>query len=85
MPSRIAARSTTAGTPVKSCIRMRAGRNGTSLVEVAAASQPAIASASAARKVRPSSKRSTFSSSTFRLTGRRAMSPSFSAAAAREK
>ena len=30
MPSRMAARSTTAGTPVKSCIRMRAGRNGTS-------------------------------------------------------
>ncbi len=35
MPSRIAARSTTAGTPVKSCIRMRAGLNGTSFVELA--------------------------------------------------
>ena len=42
MPSRIAARSTTAGTPVKSCIRMRAGLNGTSLSECAAVSQPAI-------------------------------------------
>ncbi len=28
---RIAARSTTAGTPVKSCMRTRAGRNGSSL------------------------------------------------------
>ena len=46
MPSRIAARSTTPGTPVKSCIRMRAGLNGTSWVLQPLASQPATALAS---------------------------------------
>ena len=40
MPSRMAARSTTAGTPVKSCIRMRAGRNGTSSALEVASFQP---------------------------------------------
>ena len=45
--SRIAARSTTAGTPVKSCIRTRAGWKGISTLGSAAASQEAIASTSA--------------------------------------
>jgi hypothetical protein len=46
MPSRMAARSTTAGTPVKSCIRIRDGLNGTSLLLRPASSQPATAFAS---------------------------------------
>ena len=46
IPSRMAARSTTAGTPVKSCIRIRAGRNGTSLVLLPVLAQSAIARAS---------------------------------------
>ena len=46
--SRIAARSTTAGTPVKSCISTRAGWNGISTLGSAVASQVAIASTSAA-------------------------------------
>ncbi len=46
--SRIAARSTTAGTPVKSCISTRAGWKGISALGSAAASQLAIASTSAA-------------------------------------
>ena len=62
--SRIAARSTTAGTPVKSCISTRAGWKGISTLGSAAASQPAIASTSAALTETPSSSRSTFSSST---------------------
>ena len=44
--SRIAARSTTAGTPVKSCISTRAGWNGISTDGSAFASQVAIASTS---------------------------------------
>ena len=46
MPSRMAARSTTAGTPVKSCIRMRDGLNGTSDVLDASLSQSTTACAS---------------------------------------
>ena len=46
--SRIAARSTTAGTPVKSCISTRAGWKGISTDGSAFASQEAIASTSAA-------------------------------------
>ncbi len=46
--SRIAARSTTAGTPVKSCISTRAGVNAISLLGCAFASQLASASTSAA-------------------------------------
>ncbi len=46
IPSRIAARSTTPGTPVKSCIKILAGLNGTSLAEVAFSSHPTIALAS---------------------------------------
>ncbi len=63
--SRIAARSTTAGTPVKSCISTRAGWKGISIEGSAAASQEAIASTSAAVTELPSSSRSTFSSRTF--------------------
>ena len=47
--SRIAARSTTAGTPVKSCISTRAGWKGISTEGSALASQLAIASTSSAR------------------------------------
>ena len=46
MPSRMAARSTTPGTPVKSCIRMRAGRNGTSRVLRPSRAHSAMARAS---------------------------------------
>ena len=47
IPSRMAARSTTPGTPVKSCIRMRAGRNGTSRVLLPVRAHSASARASA--------------------------------------
>jgi hypothetical protein len=69
--SRIAARSTTAGTPVKSCIRTRAGRKAISCCEERATSQAAIASTSATVTDFPSSKRNRFSRSTFIEKGRR--------------
>ena len=59
MPSRIAARSTTAGTPVKSCRSTRAGMNAISLLTPG--SQRASASMSSAFTARPSSRRSMFS------------------------
>ena len=62
--SRIAARSTTAGTPVKSCISTRAGWKGISTLGSAFASQPAIASTSSEVTEVPSSSRSAFSSRT---------------------
>ncbi len=66
MASRMAARSTTAGTPVKSCISTRAGRNAISTSALPfSASQPTVASMSALRTERSSSKRSRFSSRTF--------------------
>ncbi len=65
MASRIAARSTTAGTPVKSCISTRAGRNAISRSEDLVLSQAATAWMSSLVTVRPSSLRSRFSSSTF--------------------
>ena len=71
MASRMAARSTTAGTPVKSCISTRAGRNAISCSELFALSQAATALMSSLVTVRPSSKRSRFSSSTFMENGRR--------------
>ena len=46
-PSRMAARSTTAGTPVKSCMRMRAGENAISRFGAAEGSHAASASTSA--------------------------------------
>ena len=62
--SRIAARSTTAGTPVKSCIRTRAGWKGISFAGSALASQVAIVSTSSAVTAAPSSSRRQFSSRT---------------------
>ena len=72
--SRIAARSTTAGTPVKSCMSTRAGVNEISVLGSAAASHLASASMSCARIDSPSSLRSRFSSRTFSENGSRAMS-----------
>ena len=65
--SRMVARSTTHGTPVKSCMITRAGVNWISLLGSAAASQPASALMSSAVMFAPSSVRSRFSSSTLRL------------------
>ena len=61
MASRMAARSTTAGTPVKSCMRMRAGAKAISLSGSAVGSQPARASMSSGLTVTASSWRSMFS------------------------
>ena len=72
--SRIAARSTIAGTPVKSCITTRAGVKAISLDGSAFASQVASASMSWARIVSPSSQRSRFSSRIFSENGSRATS-----------
>ncbi len=67
--SRMVARSTTAGTPVKSCITTRAGLNWISVDGSALGFQPATAEICSAVTLRPSSVRSRFSSSTFRLYG----------------
>jgi hypothetical protein len=72
--SRIAARSTTAGTPVKSCISTRAGWKGISIDGSAFASQVAIASTSSAVTAVPSSSRRAFSRSTLSEYGSRATS-----------
>ncbi len=69
--SRIVARSTTHGTPVKSCMITRAGVNWISVSGSALGSQPASARTWSAVTLAPSSVRSRFSSSTFRLNGRR--------------
>ena len=69
MASRIAARSTTAGTPVKSCMSTRAGVNEISSLGSALASHFASASMSCLRIDSPSSLRSRFSSSTFSENG----------------
>ena len=71
MPSRIAARSTTAGTPVKSCNSTRAGVNAISFCSFAAGSQLASAVMSSALTKRPSSQRRRFSSRIFKEYGRR--------------
>ncbi len=68
--SRMAARSTTAGTPVRSCRITRAGVNWISVSGCASGSQLARALMWSAVMLRPSSLRSRFSSSTFRLYGR---------------
>ena len=78
--SRMAARSTTAGTPVKSCISTRAGPVLDLAVDLRSFCQSTIAWRSSRVTVVPSSKRSRFSSSTFIEKGRRLMSPSCSAA-----
>ena len=67
--SRMVARSTTQGTPVKSCMITRAGVNWISLSGSASASQPASARMSSAVMFAPSSVRSRFSSRTLRLYG----------------
>jgi 3-hydroxyisobutyrate dehydrogenase-like beta-hydroxyacid dehydrogenase len=65
MASRMAARSTTQGTPVKSCMITRAGVKEISCEGAALASQPSSASMSARVTFTPSSKRSRFSSRIF--------------------
>ena len=62
MASRIAARSTMAGTPVKSCSSTRAGVKAISRGGIARGSQRASASMSSAVTETPSSVRSRFSS-----------------------
>ncbi len=82
MASRMAARSTTAGTPVKSCISTRAGRNAISWLDDLVFIHSATALMSSLVTVRPSSLRSRFSKITFIENGRREMPlrPFFSAA-----
>src|SRR3954469_14376170 len=72
--SRIAARSTTAGTPVKSCMTTRAGVKAISWLGSALASHRASASMSAASTAPLPSVRRRFSSRILRLNGRRATS-----------
>ena len=67
MASRIATRSTTHGTPVKSCSSTRAGVNWISVPPSAFGSQALSALTCSAVTSVPSSWRSRFSSSTFRL------------------
>src|SRR5665647_809748 len=69
--SRMVARSTTQGTPVKSCMITRAGVNWISVLGWAAGSHPAKARTWSAVTFAPSSVRSRFSASTFRLYGSR--------------
>ena len=69
--SRIVARSTTQGTPVKSCMMTRAGVNWISVSGWAFSSQPPRARMWSAVMLAPSSVRSRFSRSTLRLYGRR--------------
>ena len=70
MASRIAARSTTAGTPVRSCRITRAGVNWISVSGSFFASQLARALMCSVVMLLPSSLRSRFSSRIFRLYGR---------------
>jgi hypothetical protein len=65
--SRIVARSTTQGTPVKSCMITRAGVNWISVSGSAFSSQPPSARMWSAVMFAPSSVRRRFSSRTFRL------------------
>ncbi len=72
MPSRMAARSTTHGTPVKSCSRTRAG-----MKEISASLWLPVASASMSLDVtdEPSSRRRRFSSRIFSENGSRSTAP----------
>ena len=70
MASRMVARSTTAGTPVRSCRITRAGLNWISVAGSAAASHCASAVMWSAVTFTPSSVRSRFSSKTLRQNGR---------------
>ena len=69
MASRMVARSTMQGTPVKSCMTTRAGVNWISWSGSADGSQFAIARMWSAVMSAPSSVRSRFSRRTFRLKG----------------
>ncbi len=82
MPSRIAARSTTAGTPVKSWSSTRAGVNAISFCAFAVTSHPASAFTSSPSTKRPSSRRRRFSSRIFSEYGSRdtPLNPAFSSA-----
>ena len=82
MPSRMAARSTTHGTPVKSCSRTRAGMNEISRCAALLTSHLARASMSAVLTNRPSSFRSRFSRRIFSEYGRRDTSGNPAAASA---
>jgi hypothetical protein len=72
---RMAARSTSSGTPVKSCSRMRATTKGISAVRSSLGFQPASARTSASVIFLPSQLRSTDSSTMRRLTGSREIGP----------
>ena len=74
MAARMAARSTTAGTPVKSCSSTRAGKNGTRLPSPGAAGQPASASTSSSRTCSPPALRSSPSSRMRTVWGSRCVS-----------
>ncbi len=69
MPSRIAARSTTQGTPVKSCSRTRAGMKEISFSPIVFGDHDASASMSACLTKPASSRRSRFSSRIFNEYG----------------
>ena len=76
MPSLIAAKSTTAGTPVKSCISTRAGRYAISReVWPPFSAQSEKAFISCKLTVLPSSKRNKFSKTTFKAAGSLEKSP----------
>ncbi len=70
--SRIVARSTMHGTPVKSCMTTRPGLNWISTSGSASACQAPRARTASAVTLTPSSVRRRFSSSTLRLNGRSA-------------
>ena len=72
--ARMAARSTTAGTPVKSCSSTRAGKNGTRLPAPGASGQCASASTSSSRTCSPPALRSSPSSRMRTVCGSRCVS-----------
>jgi hypothetical protein len=82
--SRIAARSTMAGTPVKSWSRTREGMNGISASVVAPGRHPASVSTSAGSIRPPPAFRSAFSRRILRVTGARSRSIRSPSAASRQ-
>jgi hypothetical protein len=83
MPSRMAARSTTHGTPVKSCSRTRAGMNEISFSPMVFGDHDASASMSPALTNPASSRRSRFSRRIFSEYGSVATAGNFAASAGR--
>ena len=81
MAWRMAARSTTAGTPVKSCISTRAGRKAISAPARRSFIQAPKLAMSSTVTVRPSSWRSRFSARMRSETGSRERSPAAASAA----